>query len=105
MTNEQENPGAPSRQSPPLDVLLRWGDPAGIIINAVERFFNGLAVVSLVSLLAAHGTPGVAVGSDPQPQKKGRKKSCRRDDLTWMSRPWRSPQSCEPPPISSTSVS
>ena len=69
MTNEQENPGAPSRQSRPLDVLLRWGDPPGIITDVVERFFIGLAIVSLVSLLVTRGTSGVAVGSDQQPQK------------------------------------
>jgi hypothetical protein len=65
----REDSGAPSRQSPPLDVLLRWGDPAGIIIDAVERSFIGLAIVSLVSLIVTRGTPGVAVGSDQQPQK------------------------------------
>jgi len=88
MTNEQENPGAPSRQSRPLDVLLRWGDPPGIITDVVERFSIGLAIVSLVSLVVTRGTSGVAVGSEQQPQK-GHKKSRRRDDLTWMRRPWR----------------
>ena len=63
MTNEQEDSGAPSRQSPPLD------DPAGIIIDAVERFFIGLAILTLASLLVTRGTSGVAVGSDQQPQK------------------------------------
>ena len=48
MTKEQENPDAPSRQSRPLDVLLRWGDPPGIIADVVERFSIGLAIVSLV---------------------------------------------------------
>ena len=56
MTNEQENAGAPSRQSRPLEVLLRWGDPPGIITDVVERFFIGLAIVSLVSLLVTRGT-------------------------------------------------
>jgi hypothetical protein len=69
MTNEQENAGAPSRQSRPLEVLLRWGDPPGIITDVVERFFIGLAIVSLVSLLVTRGTSGVAVGGGQQPQK------------------------------------
>ena len=70
MTNEQENPGAPSRQSRPLDVLLRWGDPPGIITDVVERFSMGLAIVSIVSLLVTRGTSGVAVGSEQQSAKR-----------------------------------
>jgi hypothetical protein len=41
------------------------GDPAGFIIDAVERFFFGF-----VNLLVKRGTLGGAVGSDQQPQKE-----------------------------------